>query len=71
MTNPVTRFLQSLPEKMRLAIYALLFIAGVVYAALQAADGDWRKAIGILLAAVAGGALPASNTPTVKAKRRA
>lgn len=70
MNNPLTKLLQSLPEKARLTIYALLFVAGVVYAAVQAAGGDWQKAIGILLAGVLGGALPASNTPTVKAKRK-
>lgn len=68
--NPLTRFLQSLPEKVRLAIYALLFLAGVVYAALQATDGDWGKAITLLVASVLGGAMPASNTQTVKARRR-
>jgi hypothetical protein len=65
--NPVTRLLQSLPDKVRLTIYALLFIAGVVYAAVETAGGDWRKAIGILLAGVLGGALPASNVTPNKA----
>lgn len=63
MTNPL---LDVLPPKVRQYLYAVLFVAGAVYAAYEMAGGDWGIAIGSLLAAFTG-ATAHANTP--KAKR--
>jgi len=64
-SNPLTDII---PASWRRYIYALLFVAGIVYGAFVLADGDWRKAIGFLVASVLGGLMPASNihSPEVK-----
>lgn len=70
MNNPLTKFLQSLPEKLRLAIYAVIFVGGIIFSVYQATDGDWKQTILGVLVLLFGGAMPASNTPVVKAKTR-
>lgn len=49
-----------LPAKARLVIYALVFLAGLVLAAWQAAEGDW-VAFGVLVTGSLTGALAGSN----------
>lgn len=56
-SNPLTNVL---PAKVRLYFYAVLFVAALVFAAWQAADGDWALFIGGLISAL-GGATAASN----------
>jgi hypothetical protein len=59
MTNPLT---DVLPAKARQIAYALLFVMALMFAAWQAADGDWLKALGLLVTSLLG-AMAASNTP--------
>lgn len=56
--NPLTNVL---PAKVRLYFYAALFVAALVFAAWQAAEGDWSLFIGGVITAL-GGATAASNT---------
>jgi hypothetical protein len=44
-TNP----LSALPPKVRLYVYAVLGIAALIVAAVQAADGDWLQAVALFL----------------------
>ncbi|NYD43922.1 hypothetical protein [Nocardioides panaciterrulae] len=60
--NPLTNLLQSLPARVRLAIYAAAFLATLIWAAWQAADGDWATFIGALIGALVS-ALAGSNVP--------
>ena len=55
--NPLTNVL---PAKVRLYFYAALFVAGLVFAAWQASDGNWVEFVGGLISAL-GGATAASN----------
>lgn len=48
MTNP----LQVIPAKLRQSIYAALVVAASIFAAFQAADGDWDQFIGGALTAL-------------------
>lgn len=50
-----------LPQKVRKIVYAILFVALTVFTIVQAADGDWVKAIGGVLIALVG-LLASSNT---------
>lgn len=50
-----------LPQKARKVVYAVLFLALLVYTAVQTAEGDWNKAIGGLLITLTG-LLASSNT---------
>lgn len=59
-TNPLT---DVLPAKVRKIAYAVLFLAAIVFAAFQAADGDWVELVGGLITALLG-ATAASNTNT-------
>lgn len=52
-----------LPAKYRLAIYAIVFVAGLALAAWQAAEGDW-VAFGVLITGSLTGALAGSNVNT-------
>lgn len=52
--------LAALPAKVRLAIYAIVFVAGLVLAAWQATAGDW-VAFGVLLTGSLTSALAGSN----------
>lgn len=52
--------LAALPAKVRAAIYAVVFIVGLVLAAWQATEGDWI-AFGVLLTGSLTGALAGSN----------
>lgn len=61
MKNPLT---DVLPAKIRRAAYAVLFVAALVFAAFQAADGDWIEFAGGLITSLLG-ALATSNTPAV------
>lgn len=65
MNNPL---LDVLPPQVRKYLYAALFIAGIVYAAYLAADGNWGVAIGSLLAGLLGGTAHA-NTPKTARRR--
>lgn len=56
--NPLTNVL---PARARQIAYAVLFVAGLVFAAFQAAGGDWLVFVGSLLVSLTG-ALAASNT---------
>lgn len=55
--NPLT---DVLPAKLRKYAYAVLFVAALVYALYQAADGDWATFTGSLLTSLLG-LLAASN----------
>lgn len=58
MSNPL---IDVIPAKARKYVYALAFLAGLVLAAFQAADGDVKETI-ILLVASLVPLLAASNT---------
>jgi hypothetical protein len=45
MNNPLT----VLPPRVRLVVYAILGLAALVIAAVQAADGDWLEAAALFL----------------------
>lgn len=57
--NPLT---DVLPTKVRKYIYAIAFLALLVFTAWQAAAGDWDQFVGGLLATLVP-LLAASNTP--------
>jgi hypothetical protein len=59
MNNPLT---DVLPSKARKIIYALAFLALLVFTAVQGAEGNWMEALGTLLASLVP-LLAASNTP--------
>jgi hypothetical protein len=59
MSNPLT---DVLPANIRKYAYAVLFLAGLVFTAFQAADGDWVQLAGGLIVSLTG-LLAASNTP--------
>jgi glucose dehydrogenase len=50
-----------LPQKARKIVYAILFVAALVFAIWQASDGNWEIFVGSLLAALVG-LLASSNT---------
>lgn len=56
-SNPLT---DVLTPTLRKYLYALLFLAGIVYGAIQASGGDWKKAVPAILAGLLG-ATAASN----------
>lgn len=58
MPNPLT---DALSPTVRKYAYAVLFVAALVFATYQAADGDWLVFAGSLVTALLG-ALAASNT---------
>lgn len=55
-----------LPAKVRLAVYAVVFVVGLALAAWQAAEGDW-VAFGVLITGSLTGALAGSNVKTATA----
>lgn len=55
--NPLTGIL---PTKARKFLYAVLFVAALVYSIYQASDGDWGTFVGSLLTSLLG-LLAASN----------
>ena len=57
MSNPLS---DVLPARVRLVVYAVVFVAGLVLAAWQAAEGDW-VAFAVLLTGSLTGALAGSN----------
>ncbi|HEU5091188.1 MAG TPA: hypothetical protein VFT30_00795 [Nitrospira sp.] len=57
-TNPLQGLL---PARVRQILYAILFVAGLVFALWQAAEGDWLLFIGSLFPALLG-LLAAGNT---------
>lgn len=59
-TNPLT---DVLPAKVRKVLYAVAFLAAWIFAAFQAADGDWKQFTGAVLAGLVP-LLAASNTAT-------
>lgn len=58
--NPLT---DVLPARVRQVAYAILFLAALVFACYQAADGDWLVFVGSVITSLLG-ALAASNTTT-------
>lgn len=58
VTNPLT---DVLPRKVRKYVYAIAFLALLVWTSIQAAAGDWNQAIGGLLTSLVP-LLAASNT---------
>lgn len=60
MTNPLT---DVLPAVWRKRIYAIVFLAALVFAAYQAAEGNWETFTGTLLGSLIP-LLAASNTDT-------
>jgi len=60
MANPLT---DVLPSKFRKYLYALLFVAALVFAIYQASEGDWKLFVGSLLTSLLG-LLATSNTPS-------
>jgi hypothetical protein len=55
--NPLTNVLT---PRARQVLYAVLFVAAIVFAAFQAAEGDWSEFVGGLITALLG-ATAASN----------
>ncbi|QLQ11196.1 MAG: hypothetical protein HZY75_13435 [Nocardioidaceae bacterium] len=58
MSNPLN---EALPARHRKAVYAVLFVVGVIVAAVQASDGDWLTALAVIVAALGGPGMAASN----------
>jgi len=59
-TNPLN---DVLPAKVRLVLYAILFVVALVFGLWQASEGDWAVFAGSLITSLLG-LLAASNTPT-------
>ena len=57
-TNPLEGLL---PARVRQILYAILFVAGTVFAIWQASEGDWALFVGALFPALLG-LLAAGNT---------
>ena len=57
MSNPLT---EVLPARVRLVVYAVVFVVGLILAAWQATEGDW-VAFAVLLTGSLTGALAGSN----------
>ena len=57
--NPLT---DVLPPQWRRALYAIVFVAALIFGLWQAAQGDWVEFVGALLASAVN-LLAASNTP--------
>lgn len=51
-----------LPPQVRRVLYAILFVAGLLFTLWQASQGDWVEFTGSLIASLLG-LLAASNTP--------
>ena len=60
-TNPLT---DVLPPAVRQKLYAVLFVAALVFAAFQAADGDWKQFAGGVLTALLGATAASNTSPT-------
>jgi hypothetical protein len=58
--NPLN---DALPARVRQILYAIVFVAGLVLAAWQATEGDW-KAFAVLLVGSLTSALAGSNVST-------
>lgn len=58
MSNPLS---DVLPAKVRLVVYAVLFVVATVFALWQASEGDWNLFLGALFPALVG-LLAAGNT---------
>ena len=56
-SNPLT---EVLPARVRLVVYAVVFVVGLILAAWQATEGDW-VAFAVLLTGSLTGALAGSN----------
>lgn len=61
MQNPLT----VLPARIRAYVYAALVLAAIVYGAWQAADGDWKTAVGSIITALVGGQALANTSDSV------
>ena len=59
MSNPLVDFI---PAKHRKAVYAVAFVASAAVTALEASDGDWRRALLPFLTTLSS-ALSYSNVP--------
>lgn len=60
-TRAVNPLYDVLPQAARKIVYALAFLGLLVYTAIEAADGDYKKAIGLLLVSLVP-LLASSNT---------
>lgn len=66
--NPLN---EVLPPQVRKVIYAVLFVAALVWGAFQAADGDWLEFVGGLIVALTGAMAGGNvNTPELDDGRR-
>ncbi len=59
MNNPLT---DVLPSKARKILYAVAFVALLIWTVIQGAEGDWSKVVGGVLTSLVP-LLAASNTP--------
>lgn len=58
--NPLN---QVLPPKVRLYVYAVVFVAGLIVTAVQAAEGDWFEAVAFLIGSLSGALAGSNITP--------
>jgi len=64
MSNPLTDII---PTRYRKYLYALAFVASIVFAAYQANGQDWKATVGALIGALLA-ALAHANAPTKPAE---
>lgn len=60
MSNPLTDLI---PARYRKYLYALAFVASIVYAAYEANGQDWRKTVGALIGAALAALAHGNVTP--------
>lgn len=60
-TNPLVNVLT---PKVRAVLYAILFVAALVFAIYQASDGDWLEFTGSLIASLLGLVAASNASPT-------
>ena len=53
-----------IPARHRKVVYALVVLAGIVVAAWQTADGDWKVALGALIASATSALAGGNVTPS-------
>lgn len=59
----MNELLTAIPPKVRKYVYITLAVAGLVYGAYQAANGDWKVAIGSLVTTLLGTLAQANVKP--------
>ena len=65
-SNPLT---EVIPARMRKCVYAGAFLGGLAWTAIQAAGGDWKQAVALLVGSLVP-LLAASNTAAPKPDER-